>query len=179
MTIKLHLAQGENYHSDWTNIDKRGGDLSLDLTEGLPYHRNSVDAVFHEHFLEHLQYPKGAETFLRECNRVLKPDRPMRVCVPDAEFAIKAYVNNNEGYFQRCREKWHPDWCNTDMESINFLFRQYGEHKFAYDEDTLEDLLHRTGFAQVERTSYDESQYPIFNIDSWPYEDSLYMEAKK
>jgi hypothetical protein len=46
------------------------------LAKGIPYPEGSVDAVFHEHFLEHLPMPAGVydgESRIRPC-----PDDPER-----------------------------------------------------------------------------------------------------
>ena len=41
------------------------------------------------------------------------------------------------------------------MHNINYRFRQGSEHKYAYDCETLEQLLARAGFTQIQRSEFD------------------------
>jgi hypothetical protein len=36
---------------------------------------------------------------------------------------------------------WHPAWCQTRLEHLNYHFRQDTQHRFAYDYETLERVL--------------------------------------
>ena len=93
--LRLNLGSGFRPRSGWINVDLGdGSDLALDLRERLPFDDNSVEAIYTEHFFEHLDYPNlddasgwqietatrssDALTFLRECRRVLVPERHHR-----------------------------------------------------------------------------------------------------
>jgi hypothetical protein len=66
------------------------------------------------------------------------------------------------------------------MEVLNAMFRQYFEHKFAYDFPTLEFLLFRYGFSEVLNQSFGRSTLPELAIDSPDRaSESLYVEAVK
>ena len=52
---------------------------------------------------------------------------------------------------------WHPEWCRTRIEHINFHFRQDDEHRFAYDFETLQKVLADAGFIEIEQRDFDES----------------------
>ncbi len=71
-SLKLHLACGPNVVEGWQNIDilKNKSIINHDLRKPLPYKDNSVEAIFNEHFIEHLTKIK-AEEFLVECFRVM------------------------------------------------------------------------------------------------------------
>src|SRR5438552_2008014 len=88
--LRLNLASGFRPRSGWLNIDSTlSSDLCLDLREPLPFPDSCVDAIYTEHFFEHLNYASiddstaweletpssrsEALTFLRECLRVLVP----------------------------------------------------------------------------------------------------------
>jgi hypothetical protein len=69
---------------------------------------------------------------------------------------------------------WHPSYCTTRLEHINDNFRQHGEHRFAYDEETLRKVLEGAGFHDVEKVTFDPS------LDSSHRKiGSLFMNARK
>lgn len=154
--LKLNLGCGKNHKPGWIGIDRDpSADLQLDLREDLPFADNSAAVIYSEHFFEHLQYPKEASHFLRECLRILKPGGVLHVGVPDTEWPVKAYSVDTEDYFKTAKELFHPKWCDTKMHHLNFHFRQGDEHKYAYDEETLSSVLTRHGFVSIRRRSFD------------------------
>jgi len=157
--MNLHLGSGGNYKQGWVNVDLYpGADLFLDLRENLPLPEGTVARIYTEHFLEHLQYPEAARRFLGECFRVLLSGGGIRIGVPDTEWPLREYCGMEQaGYFQMARENWHPDWCKTRMEHINYHFRQDGEHLFAYDYETLSGILSDSGFTGISRSDFDAS----------------------
>jgi predicted SAM-dependent methyltransferase len=90
----LNLGCGDRYHPDWTNVDIVSTGESViahDLTQGIPFPDASFDVVYHSHVIEHI--PKTeAESFLKECYRVLRPQGVLRVVVPDLEQIAKTYL---------------------------------------------------------------------------------------
>jgi hypothetical protein len=65
----------------------------------------------------------------------------------------------NDGYWCLARSL-HPQYCETNLDFINYHFRQdklHGEHKYAWDEETLARSLRRSGFKRVERRAFDPS----------------------
>lgn len=172
---KLHLGCGGKIKEGWINIDFHPkADLSLDLHRRLPFPSNSILIIYSEHFLEHLEYPGQVIHFLRESLRVLKPGGVLSVGVPDTEWPLHAYVSGDNRYFDSAKKLWHPDWCVTRLDHINYHFRQGNEHKYAYDFETLKRILELIGFTSVSRRDYDDQ------IDS---EDrkigTLYVNARK
>ena len=154
---KLNIGCGTKIRDGWLNIDiSPRADIILDLRERLPFSDNSCSAVYSEHFLEHLEYPNPAKSFLKECFRVLEPGGLFGVGVPDTEWCIAEYSDlRQEGYFAIAKERWHPSWCETEMEHINYHFRQDGEHHFAYDFETLSKALTGAGFREIHRRGFD------------------------
>ncbi|WP_170107631.1 class I SAM-dependent methyltransferase [Photobacterium lipolyticum] len=155
--LKLNIGCGKKPKRGWVNIDlKPSADLTLDVRELLPFSDNSCSFIYSEHFLEHLEYPNQAYSFLKECYRVLEPEGEFSVAVPDTEWPIAEYLDiRNDGYFEIAKKKWHPSWCVTRLEHINHHFREYHDHKFAYDYETLEHVLHEAGFSVVHKREYD------------------------
>ena len=123
-----------------------------------------------EHFDFHTEVPH----FLAEALRVLEPGGVFDVVVPDTETPLKAYGDSNATYWTTLAKRWHPEWCQTQLDHINFHFRQDGEHKYAWDPDTLARTLKSAGFQCVGRREFDPG------MDSKERElGSLYMTATK
>ena len=68
--VKVHLGSGELPRQGWINVDLLGVpvDLAWNLSGPLPFPDGSVDAVFHEHVLEHLAMDHGL-FLVAECSR--------------------------------------------------------------------------------------------------------------
>ncbi len=176
---KLHIGCGSNILEGWLNADLESGDIILDARRKLLLKDNSFDFIFNEHFLEHLEYPKEALFFLKECNRILKNNGVIRIGVPDTKYCLNAYVNNNSLYFKLAKEKWHPKELTTKMEHINYHFRHDGQHKFSYDYETIKKILKLARFNKVIRSSYNKSKFLELRIDKWDIPGTLYIEAIK
>lgn len=173
--LKLNIGCGANLKEDWISIDlSPEADLQLDVREPLPFPDNSAKLIYSEHFLEHLEYPDEAINFLKESFRVLSPGGLFGVGVPDTEWPLVCYAEGDETYFEMARERWHPSWCDTRIHHINYHFRQGGEHKYAYDFETLARVLAEVGFAAVTRRAFSPE------LDNFKRkEGTLYVDAYK
>jgi predicted SAM-dependent methyltransferase len=174
--LRLNLACGTNVKPGWVNADlfDPHADLALDLREPLPFDDRCAAIVYAEHFFEHLEYPAATSAFLKESLRVLRPGGQFSVVVPDTEWPLRAYVLGEEEYFRIARELWQPETCNTRMHQVNFHFRQYQEHKYAYDFETLALVLREAGLTGVVRREFDPG------LDSELRRiGSLYVDAHK
>jgi predicted SAM-dependent methyltransferase len=94
----LNLGCGDRFHPSWINVNfisTGKGVIAHDLKRGIPFPNNFFDVVYHSHVLEH--FPKEeAEPFIRECDRVLRPQGILRVVVPDLEQIAKIYLHSLE-----------------------------------------------------------------------------------
>lgn len=155
--LRLHLGCGSKIKTGWINIDfSSHADLSLDMREPLPFRDSCCSIIYSEHFLEHLSYPVQAAGFLKECYRILEPGGVFSVGVPDTQWPLKGYLEQStEDYFRIAKDIWHPQWCRTKMEHINYHFRQDDDHRFAYDLQTLNTALSDAGFENMERREFD------------------------
>jgi predicted SAM-dependent methyltransferase len=156
---KINLGCGPVYKPGYLNVDVvPGGDLTLDLRRGLPFESDCCEVIFSEHFFEHIDYPEPVGYLFRECLRVLRPGGLLRFSVPDTEWPLHDYRDGlGAQYFLACKENswWHPSYCTTRLEHINFHFRQSGEHRFGYDEETARKVLESVGFNEINRVSFD------------------------
>jgi predicted SAM-dependent methyltransferase len=175
---KLQLGSGSQPKAGWVNVDLFApADLSLDLREDLPFPESSVAFIYSEHVFEHLSYPRDAKHLLRECFRVLRPGGVLSLVVPHGGDALRAYVSGTESFFvetDRLRS-YLTEETPTLMHHVNYWFRADGQHLYAYDEETLAQVLHDAGFTSARQRTYDAS------IDSEKRRQlrSLYMEATK
>jgi LmbE family N-acetylglucosaminyl deacetylase len=87
---RMHLGCGDRIWKGWINIDRHAGPYVLDFlkqcdiaNEPLPIEDASVDYVFSEDFLEHLQ-PDRRVAVMNEIHRVLVPGGVMEHYVPNA-----------------------------------------------------------------------------------------------
>lgn len=174
---KLNLGCGPHPKAGFLNVDFfPGGDLTLDLRRGLPFDSSCCELIFSEHCFEHLDYPEPITHLFRECLRVLKPGGELRFSVPETEWPLSDYRDGPAApYFQACvHHRWHPPYCTTRLEHINYHFRQGTEHRYAYDFETAEKVLRGAGFIDIQAREFDvslDSQHRKFG--------SLFVLARK
>jgi len=185
----LNLGCGPNSRDGWFNLDmaQNRDNLFWDSRDGLPFNDGSVDVIFMEHMFEHLDYDLEALPLLRECRRCLKPGGVLRIIVPDAGRYLKMYGGPWEALAETRPLEWTDDgwrdiWLKqiykTQMQLINAVFHQKGQHKYAYDAETLILAIREAGFDSIEEKSYGET---ILRFELPEREDrspeSLYVEA--
>jgi len=189
---RVNVGCGNKPTTGWVNLDvsHHPGVMYWDCKKGLPFKNDTVDAIYSEHFFEHLDYDSEAKHFLRECLRCLKPHGTLRIVVPDAGAYLKLYakegwdemaarrplIKENDYY----RDFWLRRIYKTRMEFINAVFRQDGQHKYAYDAETLIVMLQDAGFSSSCETNYNVSSDPNMTLDAPARKtESLYVEGRK
>ena len=93
--------------------------------------------------------------------------------VPDTEWPLRAYGNPDARYWAFAGTI-HPTWCETQLDHINYHFRQNAEHKYAWDSETLAKTLRKCGFVDITRREFD----PKHDSES-RREGTLYVSAVK
>lgn len=148
--VRLNLGSGFAPKPGWTNIDLVGapGAIPWNLANGIPFPDRSVEAVFHEHFLEHLPMQAGL-ALTKECKRVLRPGGVLRFGVPDAEAVIRSYARQIDTAWAESKP--------TAMLAVCGLFYEHG-HCAMYDSLTMEMLCRAAGFREVSRAYDGESR---------------------
>jgi predicted SAM-dependent methyltransferase len=203
--MKLHLASGNNILKGWVNADLFRGNkqtVHFDLSKKFPYSNSTVEFIFHEHFLEHLDETDGYN-FMKECFRVLKPGGCMRISIP-----------NVEAFFEHLIKYYHSDSFHSNelpgsaiknsrnhCQAINYWFYGNGSttvrhkfmspinktvacgnhaHKYYYDFRDLKEKLEKIGFRTVRRCDYHQSQFPeLRGVEFRPNNQELIVEAIK
>ncbi len=174
----LNIASGGHRVPGWLNVDGvPAADVRIDLRRRWPMLDGCAEYIYCEHFLDHLEFPHGAEKFLRECLRVLEPGGRIRLVVHDLELIARAYLAKDQRFFQESGFE-----APTFAESVNQVARFNDFHRFMYDFDCLTRLLLAVGFTRVTRSAFRSSEVPELNIDidvpDRPVQ-SLYVEATK
>ena len=135
------------------------------LSKSIPIYDNKVEHAFSSHFLEHLKKNDAAH-FLEEIYRVLKPGGRLRLSIPDLEYAIKLYPKNK--YEMLDKYFFIQDDAN-----------EYSTHKYMYDFEIIRQILKETGFTNIRRSKYKDSDFPdCHKLDNREF-DSLFIEASK
>ena len=173
---RLNLGCGPNYKPGWLNIDlfDESADVALDLREEWPMANSIASIVYSEHLFEHLEHRAETAHYLAQSYRVLADGGTLSMGVPDTEWPIRAYSDPDEPYWRTAKRLWHPADCETRIDHLNYHFRQDGEHKFAWDEETLSKFIAEAGFIDVRRREF------IAGLDSEARRiGTLHVEAKK
>lgn len=175
----INIGCGSRPVPGWINLDAARGDnidVVWDLRRGLPFPADSCSAIFGEHVIEHI--PKAdAEGLLRECHRVLQPGGVVRLSTPDAGKFLRAYVHDREFL----ADPRFPDSADTSMDRVNMMMREYGQHLWVYDVESLCLALHKAGFNSTIEQEFGASTHSrMQGIDSEGRAfESLYVEAIK
>ncbi|WP_217201688.1 class I SAM-dependent methyltransferase [Streptomyces buecherae] len=163
---KVQIGGGAHRIDSFFNIDLvPPADLLWDIREGVPLHDDSVEEIFSEHFLEHIDYPRSAKQYVREAHRVLAKAGRIITGVPDAAFALSQHPGPLDTTDETI-ERWYAKRdcrgdINTRLDLVNLVFRDqdddptYTPHLWAYDHEKLVQLFTEAGFTTVEPWTFD------------------------
>ena len=165
---RLHVGCGpHNIMADWWNVDIRqfrGIDEVVDVTQPWPW--RDLDAVYGEHFLEHLSVD-GAVRFLTQAGAALRPGRKIRLSTPGLEWVWRTHF----------RDSGDPAEIVTGTYRANRAFYGWG-HQFLWSRPMLERYLRGTGFDHLTFHEYGKSDDPTLHgleqhsdfqvVDGWP-----------
>lgn len=184
--LYLDVGCGPNTNPKNINLDYYwcpGIDVCCDITKGLPFPSNYVQGIYTEHCLEHLAF-RDVLFVLREFHRVLVPGGHVRIVVPDLEIYTERY---STGQKMPYADADSVDGLYTPAMSLNRIFHAhytnahaFSEHQFIYDAETLSLMLARSGFIDIGKENFSQSNDANLLLDT-PSRvvESLYMEARK
>ena len=177
--LRINIGCGSRPLPGWVNLDAARGDkidVVWDLRRGLPFPAGSCAVVFGEHVIEHISRP-DAERLLRECHRVLQPGGVVRLSTPDAGKFLRAYVSDK----QFLADPRFAEPADTSMDRVNMMMREYGQHLWVYDIESICLVLQKAGFSSTIEQSFGASADPRMlgiDLEERAFE-SLYVEAVK
>jgi predicted SAM-dependent methyltransferase len=177
--LLINIGCGPKSLRGWINLDSARGDeidVVWDLRRGLPFPNESATAIFGEHVIEHVPRP-DAETLLLECRRVLQTGGVLRLSTPDAGRFLRSYAGDQKFL----ADERFVDPADTPMDRVNMMMREFGQHLWSYDAESLIRLLQNVGFSSVEERAFGVSAHQSMQgIDAAEREfESLYVEAVK
>ena len=149
--LALHVGCGNQRLEGWVNVDVQdlpAVDVVADVTRGLRF--RDVDAVFAEHFLEHLPI-EGALRFLGEVHRALAPDGRLRLTTPNLEWVWTTHYDLTAP----------PEQKQAMALRVNRAFRAWG-HEMVWNRALLEGALLACGFRDLSWHRHGESDVEIF-----------------
>ncbi len=225
--FSLNIGGGNWFKRGWKNVDFYAKPIFIDFRvnllqeQNLPIKDNSVRKVFCSHLIEHIS-DKNASILLSELYRIMKPGAILRICCPDADKALEAYLNNNMDFFnlqevltvgdgigkrlvnyfasyaitieddlgeppvsevevkQKVKSLAKDEfikWCVSSIPKE----ATYTAHINGYYFEKLKQLLEKTGFVNIEKSSYRNSKDLELRgkaFDNRP-NHSLYVECYK
>lgn len=176
--IKLHFGCGPRILKDWINIDLQYYENSIEealkyygdkyypvelhgdyrdfyamdaIAAPWPFEDNSVDIIFHEDFIEHLNQ-RDQFCFLAESYRVLKPGSIHRINSPNVSYWLRQNTDFAQGM------KTVPvDWVWNQWHHFNVL-----------SPAMLEDMAKIIGYSNVIFTARDKSNSPLIPLEYRP-----------
>ncbi len=189
--LRVNVGAGANGRDGWVNLDAFPGPgvtSRHDCRWSLPFPDKSVEMLFSEHFLEHLERSVEVPRFLDEVHRVLKPRGVVRLIVPDVELYLRAYCARDWDTLSRIRplhgrrDRWFDVEYETPLEMAQFVMRQLPAepHQYGYDAETLTLALSESGFTDIQRRDFGESGLDGLALDlPERASESLYLEATR
>lgn len=188
--ILICCCGGRPYSDDYFNTDlnenKELNIFKLDITKNFDIPDNSLDFIYVEHGLEHINID-GLINFINESFRTLKNDGVLRFSSPSLEFWGNYYINKSEDIdfvTKQAYERFIKKDLNLSKAIVfNNAMRNWG-HKLLLDYETYEYLLKSSGFKLIERKKTGESKYNILKniekrVDKYSLLESLTIEATK
>jgi predicted SAM-dependent methyltransferase len=185
--LLVHLGCGNALLPEWINVDcyppprKPGIEiLTIDMRTGLPFADGSVQALFSEHFLEHLPVEIVRQTIVPEMARIIRSGGRLRLGIPNGEYFIEKYIEYRQGGSDPVYEQNRTG--KTPMTILNEVMHSHGHH-FLYDFETMKEILVRAGFVDVRHAQYGDTSLLQFvgkdRPDEWRQAMTLYIEATK
>lgn len=169
----LHLGCGGNIHAGWLNTDlfvSSRGAVALDATGRFPVPDDSLDYVYSEHMIEHISHADGLK-LLKESFRGLKVGGRIRIATPNLSVLLNLH-STRVSTETACEVADYIQWFaarhmpttqyRTSTHVINHFFYNW-DHRFIYDEATLEESFRVVGFVDLKWCPVRVSNYPMLN----------------
>lgn len=154
-----------------------------DIVKGLPVQGCSCKGVYCSHVLEHLSLEDCSKALMNTW-RILEDGGVFRFVLPDLEFAIRKYIDypkptaaidflKETGLGREIR--------NRKLKSFFFNWIGNSGHLWGWDYKSLANELANSGFMDIRRAQFGDSNDPMFNVveqkERW--DNCLGIECRK
>jgi predicted SAM-dependent methyltransferase len=119
------------------DIDPRA-DSYVDITQPLPFANASVDYIFCEEVIEHID-KRQCLALLKECQRILRPGGAIRITTPDLDWLSSGTLAGT-----------------VPCDLVNSTFYGHG-HRYLYSRRALLETLADAGFTDAAHSTYRDS----------------------
>lgn len=152
--LNLHIGCGRRRIKNFVNVDidpEVKPDLILDCSKQLPW-RNEVDLILSIHNIEHYE-KKDIPQILKNWYDALKPNGELYISTPDFKAVCTNYITNNSD--MRLYQGFLVGGQRNDFD----------QHHIIFDFDYLKKYLEETGFKNIERYDWKETEWK--DVDSY------------
>jgi len=153
------------------------------IIRGLPIPDESCQGVYCSHILEHLSL-EDCKLALINTYRILKPGGYFRLVLPDLEYAITQYVNDETSLaaYNFLHETSLGE--KARHSGVLGLLRTYlgnSKHLWMWDYKSLAKELEESGFLNIRRAEFGDSEEPAFDDveDKGRWDNCLGIECRK
>ena len=154
-----------------------------DIVKGLPVAKESCEAVYCSHILEHLAYEDALKA-LRNTLGILRSGGLFRIVVPDLNAAARTYVDSTEETASiKFMESTFLGYRSLPRGLASLVRRNFGNsnHLWMWDFKGLAAQLREAGFKEVRRAQFGDSSLSCYreveNIERW--DDGVGIECMK
>jgi len=159
---------------------------SADVRKGLSFEDGSIEAIFSSHMIEHMSFDEG-KYVIKECHRCLRDGGVLKIITPDLFQMAQRYIDSRTVSPEAKHSSEFLESLGISQISYKGIRKLIHEmlshrsHKYMYDESSLRELLEKTGFKNIQRVSYGESQISDIAAveEEHRYEMSICLEGTK
>ena len=169
--MKLHLGCWHRYIPGFVHVDlfeHEHIDYVSDIGNLSFIDNDTVDYIYCSHALEYKDFEQAINVF-NEWNRVLKKKGLLRIAVPDFDSLIELYGNT-----KNIDSIIGPLYGKMEINNKDRLY-----HKVVYTFDKLESLLINSGFNQVARYNWRDTEHSHIDDHSQAYYPHMDKENGK
>ena len=162
--MKLHLGCGKRFFKGYVHVDIQDYDhvdYKTNVDNLSIFEDDTASLIYASHVLEYFDFFE-AKRVLKEWRRVLKPGGTLRISVPDFDSLLKVYSMTN----RNIEKIIGPLFGRISSEKV---FDQYIYHKTVYNFSKIKDLLSQSGFINVRKYDWRQTETKDYDDHSKAY----------
>jgi SAM-dependent methyltransferase len=133
---------------EFARVAYRTGIGFANAARRIPCADGAVDVLYSSHMIEHLDQT-GAEAFLMEARRVLRPGGIVRICAPDLALLVHTYTSTGDADALVARSNTCQRAPGGLPARLKMALIGPRHHLWMYDGSSLARLLTDAGFTNV------------------------------